>query len=284
MRIHIIIVCIALLFLLGCVEQGIKVIHVTNGGGTVPVVAPSNNTAAQPAPSSNQTANQTAANQSTAPASNATAPAGQGTPTKADLAVSNFLMSTIYPLPGEDFDVSFKIKNVGTESIKNFAYNIKIMKGNDVIKSEDYPYNTTIDAGGLTSKIGNTYNLNEGIYALTLTLDSGNAFKEPDESNNIKKQTFSAQQVISSNESSTATHSSSNSSRNSSSSNSSSNSGCTDTDGGANYNVKGICTDRFGQNIGDICLDVNKLWEWSCVSGRCVYAEHTCSCLEGKCV
>jgi hypothetical protein len=271
---NIIIVLFLSLFLIGCVQEGIKIVQVSNT--TLQNAAVNANPASTVSNASNQTApaNNTVSNTTT----NTTA--NTGTPTNADLAVSNFFLSTLNPRPFDEFEVTFKIKNGGTQSIKDFEYSIKIMKGNDVKKSENYAYSSEIAANSMSEKIEKVFSLEQGDYELILALDSSGKFLEPDESNNIKKQRFSVFNPSSSNSSSTYNSSHSPSSNTSSSDNS----GCTDTDGGATYDKYGVCTDKYGSTVGDVCLEVNKLWEWRCVSGRCVSEYRTCTCLEGKCV
>jgi len=270
---NIIIALFLLLFLAGCVQEGIRI--VANNTTNVSVVS-ANVTATPAANISNQTTSIT--NNTATNISNATV--STGTPTNADLAVSNFFLSTLNPRPFDEFEVTFKIKNGGTQSIKDFEYSIKIMKGNDVKKSENYAYSSEIAANSMSEKIEKVFSLEQGDYELILALDSSGKFLEPDESNNIKKQRFSVFNPSSSNSSSTYNSSHSPSSNTSSSDNS----GCTDTDGGATYDKYGVCTDKYGSTVGDVCLEVNKLWEWRCVSGRCVSEYRTCTCLEGKCV
>jgi len=270
MRIKILIIFVLVLFLLGCVEEGVRVVKVANYSSKNASVAQNQTAANQSAGASSNTTNTTAANTSVS----------KGKPTKADLAVSTFFLSTIYPVPNVDFEVSFRIKNNGTEPIKDFDYSILVTKGNDTKKSETNAYNSTIDAGSSSSKIVKTFSLPDGTYEIALTLDSSNAFDEANESNNVKKQVIAVKYTTPSN--TTNTYNSSNSSSNQT--NQSSDTGCTDTDGGLNYEQKGICTDKYGSVIGDVCLEVNQLWEWRCYSGKCVSEYHTCYCLEGRCV
>ena len=262
MQLKTIIILVLAMFLFGCVKEGVKVIKVTNNTNATP--APTSPPAVQPASNSTQ--------------SNAS-PAG--TATGADLSISNFYLSTIHPLPDENFNATFKIANSGTESIKNFAYDITIKKGDELAKSEHYTYNLSLDPDALTSKMTKSFSLAKGEYVLTLKLDPLNAFQESNENNNVKTQSISVQFPTSSNSSvrneTSHTH-------NETSGNSSNSGSCSDTDNGLTYDAFGRCTDNLGSNVKDVCTDVNKLWEWSCVSDRCVPIEHTCECAEGKCV
>lgn len=283
MRYNLIIIIVLAVFLFGCVHEGIRVVRVTNNtqpSGNVPAVAPSTTTPQNTTVSNQTTATNQTNTTTTTNTPSPTVPTGKAT--NADLAINSFYMSSLNPRPNEEFSSNFKIKNLGTEAIANFEYTIKIMKGNDVKKSETFIFNDSIAAGSSTEKIVKTFSLELGEYEFMLTLDSAYAYAEKDESNNLKKQKFAVINPISSN--GTTVYNSSSSSSSSSNSSTSSNTGCTDTDGGAVYSSKGFCSDKFGQSVMDMCLEVNKLWEWKCVSGRCVYEEKTCTCVEGKCV
>ena len=271
MRLKILIVLVFLLFLLGCVQEGIKVVRVANN--TSPTIPATTNY-----PSTNQTASNVTVNAQINVSNSSSA---KGAPTNADLAVSTFYLSTMYPLPNEDFDVILRIMNQGTESIKDFEYSILIKKGEDIKKSERYSYNLSLDAGATTGKIMKTFSLDEGDYKIIITLDPANVFQEKNENNNIKEQSINVQYSTTSNSSAVRNDTRTTSSRNTTNTTSS---GCTDTDGGLTYDLKGECTDSYGSNLPDICIDVNELWEWYCESGRCKNSIHTCYCIEGKCV
>jgi len=266
MRLKILIVLFSVMFLFGCVQEGIRVVSVTNGSvPSAPAASPatSNTSSNSSAPSASNT-------------SNTSAP--KAVQTGADLLISTFYLSMIHLTPGENFEVTFKIANNGTETINNFEYLLAIKSGNDVVKS--VRENLSLGSGASTSKIIKTFSLDTGTYSVVLSLDPSNAFGEANENNNQKSQNIDVRYPSVSNSSKVnneTTHSSS-------SSNSSSSGGCIDSDNGLTYNVAGTCKDTFGNDVSDICIEVNQIWEWSCVNSRCMPTTRTCYCQEGKCI
>ena len=255
---------ILLVFIAGCAEQGVKVVKV--GQGETP------QTTAPAVPVQNAQQNQT-------PAANNTpaAPVNQGASTKADLGVTGYYLSILNAEPNEDFEVKFKITNSGTAAISNFEYSVKIMKGNDVIKSDVYNYSQELAAGASSERIVLTYYMSDtGSYDVIVKLDPFNAYAEPNENNNEGKQKLNVIIPISGNSSTVNTITRTNRTSNSSGTSD----GCTDTDGGKVYGIRGTCTDSYGTKISDVCTEVNQIWEWYCSEGRCANDIHTCTCNE----
>ncbi|MBW3023236.1 hypothetical protein KY308_03975, partial [Candidatus Woesearchaeota archaeon] len=122
-------VCFVLvLFLAGCAEEGVKVVTVSPQGEPAaeqPATTQTQTSTSEPAPQT-QTSQQQASTTSVS--------------TKADLEITSYFLSSLNAEQNEEFEVKFKIKNAGTEAITNFEYSIKIMEGNDVIKSNFYNY------------------------------------------------------------------------------------------------------------------------------------------------
>src|SRR3989338_2243093 len=257
---------IFLVFIAGCAEEGVKVVKVTPGeeARTITPSPEPNQTPSAPATTPAATTNTT---------SNATsAPVAQGTSTKADLEITNFFLSSLNAGQNEAFEIKFKIKNAGSAEISNFEYSVKIMKGNNVVKTDIYNYTQVLGVGTTTDRMELSYFLSDtGSYDIIVKLDPFNAFAEPKETNNEGKQKIN---IVEGNK--TTTGSATNTSSGS----------CTDSDGGKVYNTKGSCSDSVVSNMQDICIDVNELWEVYCDSdSRCAFEkEHTCYCQEGKCV
>jgi len=250
-----------LVFIAGCAEEGVKVVKVSPGGEVRTITPPAGQQ--QAAPQANQTT-------PTANTSNQTAsqPAQAGAPTNADLELNSFFLSGLNINPNEQFTIKLKIKNAGTEPISNFEYLVKIMKGADVVKSDIYNYTESLGGGAISNKIEFLYSLAEkGSYDIIVKLDPMSAFAEPNETNNEGKQRINV-----------VTPSNASSGSPSSSGTNASTGSCKDTDGGKNYGVRGTCTDNQGTSVSDICIDINKIWEWYCENDRCQYQEHICSC------
>jgi hypothetical protein len=259
---------IFLVFIAGCAEEGVKVIKITPGQEPVNTITPSPATNQTQLPAQNATAPQniTSGNQTVQQ------PVSQGTPTKADLAITSYFLSGLNVDPNEAFDVKFKIKNMGYEVIKNFEYSIKIMKGSNVVKSEVFNYTQELGPGNTSDKIQASYSLPDtGAYDVVVKMDPFNIFAEPNENNNEGKQKINIIAATGNSTSQTNTNTSSQTGS------------CTDSDSGKNYGIKGTCRDANNPGIVDFCADTNKLWEWYCDAGACTHEEHTCFCREGIC-
>lgn len=275
----IIIILVALAFLIGCVDEGVRVVQVE--ADTEPEISgPDVETSGQAESPAEAEQNETA------PEEEQEEP-DESVETGADLTITNFFLSTIYPEPYEEFEISFKIKNSGSEDIEDFEYSIKFMEGNDVAEIEYYGYRENLASGSSTGRITKAFSLDEGQYEAVLTLDPLNAYEEENEDNNVEEQSLSVQGTQASSGSTVYTNPGSSSNDDDSGSDnqdSGSDSTCQDTDGGVEYAVKGTCTDDLGNNVDDICLESNEIWEWYCADNRCQHETHTCYCQEGKCI
>ena len=231
-------------FIAGCAEQGTKVIQISpNGQPSAPAAAPS------PAPLQNSTVQNT-----TAPAPQA-AVQPQAAPANANLQLESFLLSAINAKPNENFDVIFKVKNTGTDTISSFDYSVRIMKGSSIVKSDSNTYTQTISPGN-SSKIVLTYALSDiGTYDVILNISSMGGSQKI----NILASSNSTAFV------------------------SGGTGSCTDSDGGKSYNVQGTCTDGSGQVYTDLCPHSNTLWEYYCDANQCKSEPHNCSCSKGSC-
>lgn len=288
MRLKIIIILISMIFLLGCVDEGVKVVKVDGDAETDDINESPEENISQSGneEQTNETQNETSSENQDNSENDDSDDSGESVETGADLTITNFFLSTIYPEPGEDFEISFKIKNAGSEDIEDFEYSIKFMEGEDVKDVDYYDYDEKLESGSSSERITKTFSLSEGQYELFVSMDPMNEYEEEDEDNNVEEQSFSVQNTGSSSGSDAYTNPSSSSSDGEDSEDDSDNteSTCYDSDDGTEYGVKGTCTDDMGNNVDDICIENNELWEWYCRDNRCQHETHTCYCQEGKCI
>src|SRR3989338_5143971 len=142
---------IFLVFIAGCAEEGVKVVKVTPGEDVrtiTPTPEPNQTPPSAPATTPTTTTNTT---------SNATTAAAQGTSTRADLEITNFFLSSLNAEQNEAFEIKFKIKNAGAAEISNFDYSVKIMKGNNVVKTDIYNYTQVLGVGTTTDRMELSY-------------------------------------------------------------------------------------------------------------------------------
>ena len=273
---RIIILFVAALFLFGCSQDDTRVIQVDDDISDLEDVEDD---------ASDAVSEEDQAEQDPVPEEHTDETETEGVETKADLAVTNFFLSTLYPEPNEMFEVNFKIKNRGIESIEDFDYTIKIMKGTDVKKIEYGIYQEELDSGETSDRISEVFSVEAGDYDVVITLDPSNDFIEDDEDNNVDEMSIAVQNPGTSSGSDVYTNPGTPSDDSSDDDDQqTASSTCVDTDNGKVYDEKGTCIDDFGNNVDDVCLDINEVWEWYCKDNRCRPESHTCYCENGICI
>lgn len=217
--------------------------------------------------------------QPSAPAQNATAqqpvqpsqPSQPSGPSNKDLYLKDVLISTLYPDPGESFEVSPDIHNRGTEKIDKFDYTINIMKDGNIVKTDTIIYSGGLDVGEKT-RPDHVYSFkDEGAYKVEVSVDAFNSINEFDETNNEITKTISINKP--SNYTSKVQDSASMGT-------------CTDSDGGKVYGQKGTCQDgaSYLAPFADFCDTPSKLVELYCSNNRCQQEQRTCQCVSGICI
>ena len=190
--------------------------------------------------------------------------------TRADLELSSLYLSTIYPTPGESFEINLKITNTGSEQIAAFSLIIKIERNGQLIKSDFIDYTAPL-APGASVKLSKQYSLAEtGSYRATVKLDPDGKLAEPNELNNIGEQMIVVRQPAGTTTTAQAQPAGP----------------CSDSDGGKVYTLKGNCiASNTPAGMTDLCLDSTTLWEWFCTGqGECASEQKQCVCSEGACV
>lgn len=281
MRIKILILLISLIFILGCVEEGANVVKVNSDSDLTD--DSSNQTVLQEDDSATSSDN---LDNTETTSSNDDSEAVE---TTADLAITNFYLTTINPASKEEFDVSFKIKNRGLESIKDFDYRIEIMQGDNVIRTKNYEYSKTLSSGESSSKISQTYSLDAGSYKVVVSVDTAEKYIEDDEQNNVEDILINVGVTNTASSSGSTVHDTPGTNDDSDSDETPEygivDGTCRDSDGGVEYETKGTCEDDMGNSIDDICIDVDEIWEWYCnMDDKCTHESHTCFCEDGVCI
>ncbi|MBW2998878.1 hypothetical protein KY321_05035 [Candidatus Woesearchaeota archaeon] len=191
--------------------------------------------------------------------------------------VANIISKSLYPGIGEEIEIKFRVKNKGKYNVDKFDYKIVISKNENIIYEFKNITNSSI-------KIDESITIKElyykfeslGTYKVELILDELNTVKELEELNNINSiKIFVKEQ-------------STKSSSDDEEEDKDDSQGCSDSDGGKDYDELGTCKDsNFKSGKKDFCASDYLLAEMYCsATGDCDIEMESCEgiCRDGVCI